>query len=161
MSLFGSIVDSIIRKLNMDVGNSSGSTQQTVRDSNSVVQVAGDLNVNSPQESKESNDSRPKIGEAYFPESDLTLGVYDFRAELDRGDDRYGATLSTDRVCLFVIALEERDYKAFGIKDNQGRVGMACTVKVPEGDYEGTVQWIEIGQRDSSYMGLRCWFTVP
>lgn len=151
-------IGSIFRRLGIRVGNSSGGVHQDVRNSNAVVQVAGDMNVNS---SNESRNSQPKIGEAYFPELGVTLSVHDFRAGGDRLDDKYQAVLATEQIARFVVALEEKDYGAFGIKDNQGRVSMPSTVTVPEGQYDGTVTWIEMGQRESSYLRLRCWFTVP
>ena len=65
------LIGSIIRRLGINVGNSSDSIHQTVRDSQGVQQAGRDVvNVHL---SSETNKSNPKIGEAYFPDSDLTL----------------------------------------------------------------------------------------
>ena len=105
--------------------------------------------------------SYPTIGDAYFPDSNLTLSVHDFRAGGDMGDTRYRATFGTEQVTKFIAALREIGYEAFGIKDNQGPVNIPCLVTVPEGHYKGKVTFIEIGQRESSYLGLRCWLNAP
>ena len=149
------LIGSIIRRLG--IGNSSGSTHQTVRDSDGVMQAGRDMTVYQSEPQK----SYPTIGDAYFPDSNLTLSVHDFRAGGDMGDTRYRATFGTEQVAKFIAALREIDYEAFGIKDNQGPVNIPCLVTVPEGHYKGKVTFIEIGQRESSYLGLRCWLNVP
>ena len=152
------LIGSLIRRLGINVGNSPGSVHQNVRDSSDVVQAGRDVNFYQGEPQK----SYPKIGEAYFPKCGVTLSVHDFRAGVDWGDSRYHATFGTAQVAKFTAALRETDYEAFGIKDNQGPVGdIPCNVTVPEGSYEGKVTYIEIGQRESTYLGLRCWFTVP
>ena len=154
-----SLIGSIIRRLGINVGNSSGSTHQTVRDSQGVQQAGRDVvNILTSSESKKSH---PVIGEAYFSDSGLTLSVHDFRAGGDMGDNRYHASFGIEHVALFVAAIEEADYDAFQMRDNQGTVNLPCTVTVPEGCYEGTVTHIEIGQRELSCLGLRCWLKVP
>ena len=151
------LIGSLIRRLGINIGNSSGSVHQNVRDSSSVMQAGRDVNVYPAEPQK----SFPKIGEAYFPECDLTLSVHEFRANVDRGDRRYSASLATEQVATFTAALRETDYEAFGIRDNQGWVNILCTVAVPEGRYEGTVAYIEIGKRESTSLVLQCWFKEP
>ena len=152
------LIGSIIRRLGINIVNSSGSTHQTVRDSNSVYQAGRDVHVNSSSEAKK---TYPKIGEACFPDFGLTLSVHDFRAGEDMGHKRYRATLGTKQIAKFVVTLQDTDYETFGIRDNQGPVSISCMVTVPEGRYEGEVTFIEIGQRESSYLGLCCWFKIP
>ena len=142
------LIGSLIRRLGINVGNSSDSIHQTARNSSGVVQAGRDVNVYPDSQSKE---SYPKIGEAFFSASGLTLSVHDFRAGGDRADRRYLASLATKHVALFVAALRDADYVSFGIRDNQGIVDIPCTVTVPEGSYEGTVTFIEVGQRESSF----------
>ena len=108
-----------------------------------------------------SKKSLPQIGEAYFYDCGLTLSVHDFRAGQDMSDKRYGASFGIREAALFIVALKEADYLSFGIRDNQGHVQMRCNVTVPEGSYEGTVTFIEIGHRESSYLELHCWLKVP
>ena len=152
------LIGSLIRRLGINIGNSSGSVHQNVRDSSDVVQAGRDVNVYQGEPQK----SYPKIGEAYFPECGVTLSVHDFRAGVDRGDSRYRASLATAQVAKFTAALRETDYMVFGIQDNQGPVGdIPCNVTVPGGNYQGMVTYIEIGQWESTYLSLRCWFTVP
>ena len=154
------LIGPIIRRLGINVGNSSDSIHQSVRDSQGVQQAGRDVvNVHLSSETKKSN---PKIGEAYFPDFDLILSVYDFRAGGDMGDSKYHASFATEHVARWVIAaISEADYDTFQIRDNQGHVGLPCTVTVPEGRYEGKVTYIEIGQRESSCLRLQCWLNVP
>ena len=153
------LIGSIIRRLGINVGNSSDSIHQTVRDSQGVQQAGRDVvNVHLSSETKKSN---PKIGEAYFLDSDLTLSVHDFRAGGDMGDSKYRASFAIEHVACFIAAISETDYDTFQIRDNQGTVDKPCTVTVPEGRYKGKVTYIEIAQRESSYLELRCWLNVP
>ena len=152
------LIGSIIRRLSFIVGNSEGNTRQDVRDSSGVVQAGRDVTVHQYGEPEK---SYPKIGEAFFPDLDLALDVHDFRAGEDRSDSRYVATLRTAHVARFVVALRQADYVTFRIKENQGMVDLPCVVTVPEGSYKGNVTYIEMGQRESSYLGLLCWFNVP
>ena len=154
-----SLIGSLIRRLGINVGNSSGSTHQNVRDSQGVQQAGRDvINVYHNSDDKK---SYPKIGEAYFSDYDLTLSVHDFRAGGDMGDNRYHTSFGIEQVALFVAVIEEADYDAFQMRDNQGTVNLPCMVTVPEGCYEGTVTHIEIGQREQSCLGLQCWLKVP
>ena len=152
------LIGSLIRRLGINIGNSSGSVHQNVRGSSDVVQAGRDVNFYQGEPQK----SYPKIGEAYFPDCRVTLSVHDFRAGEDWGDGRYRATFGTAQVAKFTAALRETDYEAFGIKNNQGHVDdKSCNITVPEGSYEGMVTYIEIERRESTYLGLQCWFTVP
>lgn len=127
-----------------------------VRDSQGVMQAGRDIvNVQHHSESKK---SYPAIGEAYFPEYDLSLDVHSFVAGQERQDKRYMASIATPQVAQFDVSIRERDYTTFRLRDNQGRVQLPCMVKVPEGDYNGKITYIEKVQQESDHMGLRCWF---
>ena len=147
------LIGSIFRKLG--IGNSSDSVHQSVRDSREVIQAGRDVNVHHHSEPEK---SYPKIGEAYFPEYNLSLDVHDFVAGQDRQDRRYQASIATPQVARFVVTIREKDYTAFELRDNQGPVALPCAVKIPEGDYDGEVTYVETVTRESDYMGLLCWF---
>ena len=154
------LIGSIIRSLGINIGNSPGSTSQGVRDSSGVVQAGRDVNVyqSTPEKTEE---GYPPIGAAYFPHCDLALKVYDLRFGIDRGNERYMASFATERVAKFAARLNEADYAKFDIVDMAGWAQIECHIAVPEGQFVGTVTYIEIAERGSDYMGLMCWFTEP
>ena len=148
------LIGSIIRRVNIKIGGSSGSQHQTMRDSDGATQIGGDVNFFQGRPEK----SSPKIGEASFPDFQLSLDVHEFSLGGDRADRRYGTSLATRQIASFELSLREADYGAFQIRDNQGVVSMECTVTVPEGLYKGIVRFITITERQSDSMVLRCWF---
>ncbi len=80
---------------------------------------------------------------------------------LDRGDTRYMASLATKHVAKFTARLNEADYATFKIADMAGFAQVECSISVPEGQFVGTVSFIEDAERGPDYRGLICWFTEP
>ena len=151
------LIGSFIRRIGINIGNSSASVRQEMQDSAGAMQAGRDLNIYQGTPEK----SYPKIGEASFPDLHLSLDVHGFSVGGDRSDCRFQASLGTKQIAHFVASLREVDYDAFQIKDNQETVNLLCTITVPEGSYKGTVKYIEIAQREQTYLGLRCWLNVP
>ena len=154
MDLIGSIVrqiGSIFR-----FGGSTGSQHQDVRDSAGVVQAGRDVNVNVPATTAP---LPTKVGQAYFPDCDLTLDVYAANTG-DMQDYRYGAVLVTKYVAQFVAVLSGEDADTFRIGDHQGWAGLPCTLKIAGGPYEGIVSYIQAAALDEESLELVCWFRV-
>ena len=155
------LIGSIIRRLKIKIVGSSGSQHQTMRDSDGAMQIGRDVNFfqGTPEKSSPEKSS-PKIGEASFPDFQLSLDVHKFSLRGDRADPRYRASLATRQIASFEASLREADYGAFQIRDNQDEVSMECTVTVSEGPYKGIVRFITITERQSDSMVLRCWFEL-
>ena len=154
------LIGSIIRSLGINIGNSPDSTNQSVRNSPGVVQAGRDVNVYPPAPEK-TEEGHPPIGAAYFPHCDSALQVYDLRFGIDRGDKRYMASLATKRIAKFTARLNVADYAKFDIANMAEWAQIECQILAPEGQFVGTVTYIEIAERGADYMGLMCWFTEP
>ena len=151
------LIGSIIRRVKIKFVGSSGSQHQAMRDSDGGTQIGRDVNIfqTTPEKS-----SPTIIGEASFPDLQLSLDVHEFSLGGDRTDWRYGARQGTRHIASFVASLRESDYDAFQIRVNQDQVYLKCTITLPEGSYEGIVRFIKITERQAHSMVLRCWFKL-
>ena len=80
---------------------------------------------------------------------------------MDMGDSRYMASFATKRVAKFTARLNVADYAKFDIANMAGWAQIECHIAVPEGQFVGTVPFIEIAERGQDYMHLMCWYREP